>query len=131
MTTKQKAAMAHVAVINFFGKSGTVNSIMNTVQPSHTQTSTEQENQPEINISENHQGMALPVSTHSYTIPHITHSTTMDTDMTTQQNCNRQSYRVPQYYIDFHSYSARRRVRRQNTHNHHKDRKHSRRDDRK
>ena len=36
-----------------------------------------------------------------------------------------------QYYTDSHSYSDRRRVRRQNTHNHHKERKHSRRDDRK
>ena len=38
MSTQQKAAMAQVALINFFGKSGTVTSIMNTVQPSHTQT---------------------------------------------------------------------------------------------
>ena len=67
--------------MNFFGESGTVssimntvNSIMNTVEPSHTQTLTEQPNQPELNISENQQGTSLPVSTHSYTIPHITHS---------------------------------------------------------
>ena len=101
---------------------------MNTVQPSHTQTLTEQPNQPELNISENQQGMSLPVSTHSYTIPHITHSRRTSTDMTSQQNCNRQSYRVPQYYTDSHSYSDRRRVRRQNTHNHHKERKHSKKD---
>ena len=131
MATQQKAVMAHAALINFFGELGTVTSIMNTVQPSHTQTSTEQVNQPELNISENHQGMSLPVSTHSYTIPPITHSTRTDTHTKTQQNCNRQSYIIPQYYTDSHSYSDRRRVRRQNTHNHHKDRKHSRRHDRK
>ena len=59
--------------------------------------------------------MSLPVSTLSYTIPHITHSTRTETDATKQQNCNRQSYRVPQYYTDSHSYSDRRRVRKQNT----------------
>ena len=87
---------------------------MNTVQPLHTQISNEQSNQPELNISENQQGMSLPISTHSYTIPHITHSrrTATNTNTTTQQNCNRQSYRVPQYYTDSHSYSDRRRVRR-------------------
>ena len=66
--------MAQAAFINFFGESGTVTSIMNTVQPSHTQTSTEPPNQPELNISENQQGTSLPVSTNSYTIPHLTHS---------------------------------------------------------
>ena len=74
MSTQQKAAMAQAALINFFGESGTVTSIMNMVQPSHTQTLTELSNQPELNISENQQGTSLPVSTHSYTIPHITHS---------------------------------------------------------
>ena len=74
MSTQQKAAMAQAALINFFGESGTVTSIMNMVQPSHTQTLTELSNQSELNISENQQGMSLPVSTHSYTIPHITHS---------------------------------------------------------
>ena len=131
MSTQQKAAMAQAALINFFGESGTVTSIMNTVQPSHTQTLTELSNQPDLNISENHQGTSLPVSTHSYTIPHLTHSRQAATDTTTQQNNNRQSYRIPQYYTDSHSYSDRRRVRRQNTHNHHKNRKHSRKDDRK
>ena len=38
MGTQQKAAIAQAALINFFGESGTVTSIMNTVQPSHTQT---------------------------------------------------------------------------------------------
>ena len=70
MSTQQKAAMAQTALINFFAESGTVTSIMNTVQPSHTQTLTELSNQPELNISENQQGTTLPVSTHSYTIPH-------------------------------------------------------------
>ena len=74
MSTQQKAAMAQAAHINFFGESGTVTSIMDMVQPSHTQTLTELSNQPELNISENQQGTSLPVSTHSYTIPHITHS---------------------------------------------------------
>ena len=41
MSTQQRVAMAQVALINFFGESGTVSRIMNTVQPSHTQTSTE------------------------------------------------------------------------------------------
>ena len=131
MSTQQKAAMAQAALINFFGESGTVTSIMNMVQPSHTQTLTELSNQPELNISEHQQGRSLPVSTHSYTIPHIPHSRPAATDTTTQQNSNRQSYRVPHYYTDSHSYSDRRRVRRQNTHNHHKERKHSRKDDRK
>ena len=131
MSTQQKAAMAQAALINFFGESGTVTSIMNTVHPPHTQTLTELSNQPELNISEHQQGRSLPVSTHSYTIPHITHSRQAVTDNTTQQNSNRQSYRVPHYYTDSHSYSDRRRVRRQNTHNHHRARKHSRKDDRK
>ena len=131
MSTQQKAAMAQAALINFFGESGTVTCIMNMVQPSHTQTLTELSNQPELNIWENQQGMSLTVSTHSYTIPHITHSRQTATDTTTQHNCNRQSYRVPQYYTDSHSYSNRRRVRRTNTHIHHKERKHPKKDDRK
>ena len=50
-STQQKAAMAQVALINFFGESGTVASIMNTVQPSHTQTLTELSDQTESNVS--------------------------------------------------------------------------------
>ena len=132
MSSKQRAAKAQATLINFFGESGTVSSIMNTVQPSHTQTLTEQSNQPDLNISENQQGMSLPISTHSYTILHVTHSrrTATNTNTTIKQNCNRQSYRVPQYYTDSHFYSDRRRMRRQNTNNHHKERKHPRRDDR-
>ena len=134
MNTQQRSAMAQVALINFFSEAGTVSSIMNTVQPSHTQTSTEHSDNSQLNISENQQGMPLPVSTYSYTIPHLTHSRRMATNTntnTTMQNCNRQSYRVLQYYTDSHSYSDRRKVRRQNTNNHHKERKHPRRDDRK
>ena len=131
MSTQQKAAMVQAALINFFGESGTVTSIMNTVQPSHTQTLTELSNQAELNISEHQQGRSLPVSTHSYTIPHIPHLRPATTDTNTQQNSNRQSYSVPHYYTDSHSYSDRRRLRRQNTHNHHIERKHSRKDDRK
>ena len=74
MSSQQKAAMAQAALINVFGESGTVTSIMNMVQPSHTQTLTEISNQPELNISEHQQDMSLQVSKHSYTIPHITHS---------------------------------------------------------
>ena len=36
ISTQQKAAMVQSALINIFGESGTVTSIMNTVQPSHT-----------------------------------------------------------------------------------------------
>ena len=129
MTTQQKAAMAQAALINFFGESATVSSLMNTVQPSHTQTLTELSDKPELNVSQ--QGRSLPVSTHSYTIPHISHSTQAATHTTTQQSTNKQCYRVPHYYTDSHSYSDTRRVRRHNTHNHHKERKHLRRDDRK
>ena len=88
MSSQQRAAMAQATLINFFGESGTISSIMNTVQPSHTQTLTEQSNQLELNISENQQGMSLPISTHTYTIPHITHSRRTATN-TTQQNCNK------------------------------------------
>ena len=139
MSSQQRVAMAQAALINFFGDSGTISSIMHTVQPWQTQTSTEQSNQPEVNVSNNQQGMSLPISTHqtscnnsTYTIPHITHSrrTSTNTNTTTQQDCNRQSYRVAQYHSNPHSYSDRRRVRRQSTHNHHKERKHPRKDDR-
>ena len=129
MGTQQKAAMAQAALINFFGESGTVTSIMNMVQPSHTQTLTELSDQSELNVSQ--QGRSSPVSTYSYTILRISHSTQVATHTTTQQSTHRQSYRVPQYYTDSHSYSDTRRVRRHNTHNHHKERKHSRRGDRK
>ena len=51
-----------------------------------------------------------------YTIPHISRSRTTETNVTssstiTQQDYNRESYRVPQYYSNPHSYSDRRRVR--------------------
>ena len=127
MSTQQKAAMAQATLINFFGESGTVTSIMNTVQPSHTQISTELSDEPDLNVSQ--QGRSLPVSTHSYTIPRISHSTQATTHTTTQQSTNRQSYRVPHYYTDSYSSSDTRRVRGHKTHNHHKERKHPRRDD--
>ena len=73
MSTQQKAAMAQVALINFFGETGTVTSIMNTVQPSHTQTLNELSDEHDLNLSQ--QGRSLTVSTQSYTIPHISHST--------------------------------------------------------
>ena len=129
MTTQQKAAMAQVALINFFGELGTVTSIMNTVQPSHTQTLNEISDGNDLNVSQ--QGRSLPVSTQSYTIPCISHSTQAATHTTTQQSTNRQSYRVPHYYTDSYSSSDTRRVRRHKTHDHHKERKHSRKDDRK
>ena len=99
MTTQQKAAMAQAALINFFGESGTVTSIMNTVQPSHTQTLNELSDEHNLNVSQ--QGRSSPVSTHSYTIPCISHSTQAATRTTTQQSTNRQSYRVPHYYTRF------------------------------
>ena len=129
MTTQQKVAMAQVALINFFGESGTVTSIMNTVQPSHTQTLNELSDEHDLNVSQ--QGRSLPVSTQSYTIPHISHSTQAATHTTMQQSTKRQSYRVPHYYTDSYSSSDTRRVRRHKTHNHHKERKHLRKDDRK
>ena len=140
MSTKQRAAMAQMALINFFGDSGTASSIMEMVQPSQSQTLTDQPNQltthSEVMVSNNHQGMPLPISTQHqnsnnnspYKIPHMSHSrrTSTNTNTTMQQDYNR----VPQYYSNPHSYSDRRRVRRQNTHTHHKDRKHPRKDDR-
>ena len=38
MTTHQRAALAQATLVNFFGEAGTVTSILNRVQPSHTQT---------------------------------------------------------------------------------------------
>ena len=129
MTTQQKVAMAQAALINFFGELGTVTSIMKTVQPSHTQTLTELSDEHDLNVSQ--QGRSSPVSTSSYTIPCISHSTQSTTQTTTQQNANRQSYRVPNYYTDSYSSSDTRRVRRHKSHHHHKERKHSRKEDRK
>ena len=113
MSTQQKTAMAQMALINFFGESGTVTSIMNTVQPSHTQTLNELSDEHNLNVSQ--QGRSLTVSTQSYTIPHISHSTQAATHTTTQQSTNRQSYRVPHYYTDSYSFSDTRRVRRHKT----------------
>ena len=129
MTTHQRAALAQAALVNFFGESGTVTSILNRVQPSHTQTLSEVSDEQDLDISL--QGRSLPVSTQTYTIPRISQSAQPTTHTTTQQNTNRQSYRVPHYYTDSYSSSDTRRVRRHRTHNHHKERKHSRKDDRK
>ena len=109
ISTQQRAAMAQVALINFFGDAGTISSIMQMVQPSHSQTLPEQPNQPtidsEVMVSNNQQGTSLPVSTHHtsynnspYIIPHIAHPrrTSTNTNTTMQQDYNRQSYRVPQ-----------------------------------
>ena len=152
MSSQQRAAMAHAAFINFFGDSGTMSSILQTVQPTQPQTSTEQSHQLtndlQVMVSDNQQGMSLHTSTEHqssynnpqntpYTIPHISHSRRSSTDTNptssspiTQQDYNRQSYRVPHCYSNSHSYSDRRRVRRQNTHRHHSDRKHTKKDDR-
>ena len=121
--------MAQAALVNFFGESGTVTSITNTVQPSHTQTLNELLNEQDLNVSQ--QGKSFPVSTQTYTIPCISHSTQAATHTTTQQSTNRQSYRVPHYYTDSHSSSDTRRRRRHRTHNHHKEGKHSTKEDRK
>ena len=67
----------------------------------------------DLNVSQ--QDRSLPVSTQSYTIPHISHSTQAATHTTTQQSTNRQSYRVPHYYTDSYSSSDTRRVRRHKT----------------
>ena len=89
MSSQQRAAMAHAALINFFGNSGTVSSILQMAQPSQPQTLTEQSHQltndSEVMVSDNQQGMSLQISTQHqssynnsqnipYTIPHISHS---------------------------------------------------------
>ena len=76
MSTQQKAAMAQAALINFFGESGTVTSIMNTVQPSHTQTLAEISNQPDIKYFRK---SARYVFTSFYTVIHNTMSNTFKT----------------------------------------------------
>ena len=52
MTTHQRAAMAQTNLVNFFGESGTVASILNRVQPSHTQPSNEISEEQDLNISQ-------------------------------------------------------------------------------
>ena len=75
MITHQRAALAQAALVNFFGESGTVTSILNRGQPSHTQTLSKVLDEQDLNISQ--QGRSLPVSTETYTIPsHITIHTT-------------------------------------------------------
>ena len=125
MTTHQRAALAQAALVNFFGEAGTVTSILNRVQPSHTQTLNEVSDEQNLDISQ--QGRSFPVSTQTFTIPRISPSTYTDT----QQSTNRQSYKVPHYYTDSYSSSDTRRVSRHRTHDHRNKRKHSRKDDRK
>ena len=72
MTTHQRAALAQAALVNFFGESGTVTSILNRVQPSHTQTLSEVSDEQDLNTSL--QGRSLPVSTQTYTIPCTYHN---------------------------------------------------------
>ena len=88
MSSQQKAAMAHTALINFFGDSGTISSILQMVQPTQPQTLTEQSHQLtndlQVMVSDNQQGTSLQTSTQHqstynnsqnipYTIPHIHH----------------------------------------------------------
>ena len=95
MSSQQRAAMAHAALINFFGDSGTISSILQTVQPSQPQTLTEQSHQhtndSEVMVSDNQQGTSLQISTQHqssynnsqnipYTIPLISHSRRTSTD---------------------------------------------------
>ena len=90
MTTHQRAALAQAALGNFFGEAGTVTSILNRVQPSHTQTLSDISDDQELNTSL--QGRSLPVSTQTYTILRISQSTQPTAQTTTQQSTNRQSY---------------------------------------
>ena len=83
MTTHQRAALAQAALVNFFGESGTVTSILNRVQPSHTQTLSDILDEQDLDISQ--QGRSIPVSTQTYTIPHISQSTQPTTHTATQQ----------------------------------------------
>ena len=129
MTTHQRAALAQAALVNFFGEAGTVTSILNRVQPSHTQPVSDVSDEQDLDTSQ--QGRSFPVSTQTYTIPRISQSTQPTTHTTSQQNTNRQSYKVPHYYTDPYSSSDDRKVRRHRTHDHHNKRRHSRKDDRK
>ena len=52
MTIHQTAALAHAALVNFFGEAGTVTSILNRVQPSHTQTLNEVSDEQNLDISQ-------------------------------------------------------------------------------
>ena len=85
--------ITQAALVNFFGESGTVTSILNRVQPSHTQTLSEVSDEQNLNISL--QGRSLPVSTQTYIIPCISQSTQPATHTTTQQSTNK----VTEYHI--------------------------------
>ena len=97
-------------------------------KPSQPQTLTEQSHQLtndlQVMVSDNQQGTSLQTSTQCqslyknsqnipYTIPHISCSRRTSTDASptsstiAQQDYSRQSYRVPHYYSDSHSFLDR------------------------
>ena len=127
MTTHQRAALAQAALVNFFGEAGTVTSILNRVQPSHTQTLNEVSDEQNLDISQ--QGRSFPVSTQTFTIIYLAYH--HQHILIHNKDTNRQSYKVPHYYTDSYSSSDTRRVSRHRTHDHRNKRKHSRKDDRK
>ena len=63
MSSQQRAAMAHTALISFFRDSGTISSILQMVQLSQPQRLTEQAHQltndSEVMVSDNQQGTSL------------------------------------------------------------------------
>ena len=86
MTTQ--AAMAQAALINFFGEPGTVTSIMNMVQPSHTQTLNELSDQTESNVSQQvclYQFLHIRIQCHAYHIQHKQPLTLLHNKMTTDK----------------------------------------------
>ena len=96
MTTQQRAATAHTALINFFGQSGTVSSILQMVQPTQPQASIGQSqqlaNDLRVMVSDNKEGTSFNLQTSTehnnthnnsqntpYTIPHISRTTSTET----------------------------------------------------
>ena len=70
MTTHQTAALAQAALVNFFGEAGTVTSILNRVQPSHTQTLNEVSDEQNLDISQ--QGRSFLFLLNIYNTSYIT-----------------------------------------------------------
>ena len=75
MTTQQTAAIAHAALINFFGTSGTISSILQMVQQTLTELP-QLSNDVQVTVSDNQAGMSFSNSTEHnnsqntlYTIP--------------------------------------------------------------
>ena len=114
MSSQQMAAMAHEALINLFGTSGTVSSILQMVQPTQPQILTEHSqqltNDLQVMVSDNQQGMSLQTSTvHQssynnsqntpYTIPQSRRTST-DTNTTTSSTITQQDYKriATEYY---------------------------------